>query len=340
VRVRIVEHKTSTEDITAGSSYWQKLTLDGQLNTYLVGARALGHEPVGVLYDVAKRPALRQLTATPVESRKYTKPTKADPVPRLYANQRETDETLDEYRARLREDISSDPDKYYQRGDVVRLAGEESTAAKNTWIIARWIREVQVEGKGDASAWPQNVDACHAFNSACEFWGPCSGTLSIDDPYLYKRSEEQHTELENDGKRRLPLITTSSMKTFRSCPRKYFYRYEMGYRSTSTSEALRFGTLFHLGLEEWWKTRSLDAAIAAMRAGVAADAYELVKAEELMLGYHFRWEDEPLTVVSVETQFEAPLVNPTTGAASKTWTLAGRIDAVIEAEPTEVQRVA
>lgn len=361
MKVRIVEHKTSTEDITSGSSYWKKLTLDVQLNVYLTGARALGHDPVGILYDVARRPTLQPYTATPVESRKYTLPKDrackgckknpgvthtedvdgaqvecrdgrivTAPGGKLYANLRDTDETPEEFRERLRGDIAENPDKYYQRGDIVRLAGEESAAAKNTWILARWIREVQLESGGDASAWPQNVDACHAYNSECEFWGVCSGTEVVENPYLFKRSDA-HSELEDDGKRHLPIVTMSSMKTFRSCPRKYFYRYEQGYKSTKTSEALRFGTLFHLGLEAWWKTRSVDDALAAMRAGVAADAFELVKAEELMLGYHFRWEDEPHVTVAVEAQFEAPLVNPTTGAASKTWNLSGKIDAIIEA---------
>lgn len=370
MRVRITEHKTSTEDITPGSAYWQKLTLDGQLSAYYVGARSLGYEPVDVLYDVAKRPGQKPYKATPEEDREYTKMSdrackeckKKSPAPlphtetvgkddearevacvdgrivtdsggKLYANMRAADETVEEHRLRVRADIQANPEKYYQRGRIVRMEKEERAAAKNTWILARWIREVQLDGRDDPEAWPQNVDACHTYGNACDFWGVCSGSLSLDDPHRFTRVDAQHTELSNDddGKRHLPLITMSSMKTFRSCPRKYYLRYEMGYRTVATSEALRFGTLFHLGLETWWQTVDIDAAIAAMRKGVAADAYELVRAEELMLGYHFKWEDEPLTVLAVEAEFRAPLINPATGAESKTWTLGGKIDAIVAA---------
>lgn len=365
MRVRLVEHKTSSEDIGAGSAYWRRLILDAQISTYMVGARALGFEPIEMLYDVAKRPALRPYTATPMEDRKYTEPKSrvckeckkkapaplphieqledgrevacvdgrivTDPGGRLYANMREHDETPEEFRLRLREDIASAPEKYYQRGTIVRLAEEERSAAKDAWTLARWIRETQLEGRNDPEAWPRNVDACNVYGSQCDFWGVCSGQLSLTDPLVFRRAEASHEELGgNDGKKRLPLVTMSSMKTFRSCPRKYYYRYELGYRPVDVSDALRFGTLFHKGLEVWWKTVDLAAAFTAM-AG-EADAFERVKAEELLCGYDARWRDEPLTVVAVEAEFVAPLVNPATGAESKTFQLGGKIDAIVSAE--------
>jgi hypothetical protein len=40
--VLVVEHKTSSEDVTPGSFYWSRLRMDGQVSVYFDGARALG----------------------------------------------------------------------------------------------------------------------------------------------------------------------------------------------------------------------------------------------------------------------------------------------------------
>lgn len=321
----VVEHKTSGEDIAPGSDYWRRLRLDTQSSTYLVGATALGYTPRGVLYDVARRPALRPLKATPEGSRKRTKDG------RLYAGQREVDETPDEYELRIVEDIVADPDKYFQRGLVVRLADEARAAAEDAWTVGRWIREAQLEadaGAGEA-AWPRNPDSCHQYGSHCDYWAICSGQAEPTDPTLYEVGDRANAELSADtGKRKLPVLSTSAMKTFRACPRRYYMRYERRIRSLAVSDALRFGRLFHLGLEVWWQTLDVDAALVRM-AAAESDPYELAKARALLRSYVARWGNEPLTVVGVETEFVAPLVNPRTGAASKTWELGGRIDALV-----------
>lgn len=374
IRVRGVEHKTSTEEIGPGSAYWQRLILDGQISTYNTGMRALGYEPVDFLYDVAKRPALRPSLATPEEAREYTKPRDrackeckkkvpaplphietvgegdtarevacvdgrilTDPGGKLYANMREFDETPEEFAVRLRADIAAGPEKYYQRGVVVRLEHEVRAAAKDTWLISRWIREVQLEGRNDPEAWPRNNDACFSYGNPCDFWSVCSGQAALTDETRFRRVVDAHEELATaananagDGKKRLPLVTTSSMKTFRSCPRKYYYRYELGYRTLITSDNLRFGTLFHKGLEVWWTTLDLEKAFEVMRAA-EADPFERVKAVELLRGYDARWRNEPLNVLAVEAEFVAPVVNPETGALSKTWQLGGKLDAIVAA---------
>lgn len=352
--VYVVEHKTTAIEIGPGSTYWKRLQLDAQISKYLVGSRALGHEPIGVLYDVIRKPLIRPLEATPIEKREYTKPKDkacpeckkkgagpaphtvdgltcadgrivTDPGGKLYANMREHDETPEEFRKRLRDDIAANPEKYYQRGTVVRLDEEERDAAKDAWEIAREVREAQL-----ADRWPRNVDACDAYGSFCPYFAVCAGEASIDDPTRFRDADNPHEELSKplpDDKKRLPLISSSSMKTFRSCRRKYFYAYERRRRSIVESDALRFGTLIHKGLEVWWTTVNLDMALAAM-AG-EADPFERVKAEELLRGYHARWLGEPFDVLAVEAEFVAPLVNPETGKPSQTWQRGGKIDALV-----------
>lgn len=321
----IIEHKTSSSDVEEGSPYWKRLRLDSQVSNYDVGARSLGFDPVGVLFDVIRKPRFRPLKATPVESRKYTKATKTEPS-RLYKDQREADETLDEYRARMRTDIEASPDSYYKRGIVVRSETERRDAAHDAWDVADQITLSQRTGR-----WSRNVDACERYGRFCDYFAVCTGEASIDDPVRYRKTDKKHEEL--DGKHRLPLVTTSGMKAYRRCAREYWFSYERGIRSLEQADALAFGTLVHVGLEVWWKTVDFDASMAAIGAvagpgGKQANPLHLVQAEELMRGYHARWSEERFDVLAVEREFAAPLVDPTTGKPSAVWELGGKIDAI------------
>lgn len=188
-RVLIVEHKTSSEDLTPGSDYWARLRMDSQVSTYFAGARSLGYEPAACLYDVLGKPGQKPLLATPPEARKYTKPTKAEPVPRLYANQRESDETPDEYEARMLDAIAKDPSAYVQRAEVVRLDAEREEAAADVWHVARMIRDAQLEGRH-----PRNPDACHARGSTCAYYLHCTGAERLDGPG-FRVLDDPHPEL-------------------------------------------------------------------------------------------------------------------------------------------------
>lgn len=75
-RVFVVEHKNTVADASPGSSYWEVLSLDRQLNIYVDGAAMLGYDIAGVIYDVLGRPKHDLLLTTPEEKRKYTQPTK------------------------------------------------------------------------------------------------------------------------------------------------------------------------------------------------------------------------------------------------------------------------
>lgn len=303
-KLLVVEHKTSSEDIGLGSMYWRKLTLDAQISNYLVGARTLGHEPDGVLYDVLRKPALRPLDVSA---------------------KRKTPETPDEYRARCLDAIVEKPDAYYQRGVVVRLEDEERDAAFDTWQTADAIRLARHTGR-----WPRNVDSCNDFHRMCEYWPVCSGEASIEDRALYAPPGPLHPELGEGAKKvHLPLLTSSSARTFRTCAKKYQFTYEMALRPLAAKAgALFFGQVIHKGLEAWLNTGfDLDAALAAMHVG--AYDHDAAKAEAMMRGYHARWSSDPLDVVAVEAEFTAPLLNPETGAASRTFARAGKIDAIV-----------
>jgi PD-(D/E)XK nuclease superfamily len=185
----IVEHKTSGADLSAGSTYWQRLRMDPQVSIYFSGCRSLGHEPAGCIYDVVVRPDQRPLKATPVEARKYTKATAKEPS-RLYASQREADETIDEFRARLAAMVAPNPEAYFARAEVVRLESELEESQRDVEELALQIRQGPVTG---VSA--RNPNSCFLYGRTCDFLSACDGTASLDDETKFRKTERQHEEL-------------------------------------------------------------------------------------------------------------------------------------------------
>lgn len=129
------------------------------------------------------------------------------------------------------------------------------------------------------------------------------------------------------------LLTNSRLKSARACQRLHDIEYVQCFRLAEEPEVFRFGSLVHLGLKAWWEwapelaTSRLAAAHAAVQ--LAAEPFELVRAEEMLRGYDARWVAEPYEVLAVEVEFQTPLRNPETGASSRTWRLAGKLDAVV-----------
>lgn len=260
----IVEHKTSSSDISPGSDYWRRLRLDSQISMYFDGARALGYQPTGIVYDVLAKPNLR-----------LGGPTK----------KRAEAETLDEFRERFRAAIADNPNGTYARSRLVRFDTEIDEARRDVWATARQLDQAMRLGE-----YPRNPGACWKYNSMCEFFAVCSGEATLDDPNLFHK-REGHSELSATDDTR-PALTNSRISLARECQRAHLYRYIEGYETTARRPALAFGTLVHLGLEHWWSATGdrLEAAIEAMR-GAEVEPIDLVRAEELLAGYDVRWAE-------------------------------------------------
>lgn len=219
-----VEHKTTSDDISAGTDYWRMVSaLDSQVSTYQSALKSLGLE-AETLYDVVRKVELKPFKETPEESRRYTKgKTKQCPfckktgnvpgphlvslaeeedkycdgkgsivieLPRLDARQHEQDETVEEFRERIRAHIAENPGRYYARGPIVRLERDEAEHAKDTWQIAAMIRLSE-----NADSFPRNPGACRRFHRLCEYFEVCSGNASIDNDTLFRTAEHAHEEL-------------------------------------------------------------------------------------------------------------------------------------------------
>lgn len=187
-RLALQEYKTTTKDITPGSDYWTALHMDGQLSLYVIAARQMGYEVETVLYDVTRRPLLRPYKETPLEARKYKK----DGT--LYANQRDRDETPEEYGDRVAKDIAERPDYYFARIEIARLDDDLDECRKELWQQQVMIRQMQRTG-----AWWRNPGSCFSPHS-CEYLPICKmDNLQESTPSGYVRSDVQHPELTGDA---------------------------------------------------------------------------------------------------------------------------------------------
>src|SRR6202161_4513363 len=267
MKVYLFETKTSSEDIRGGSTFWKRTLLDPQVSTYIPALQAMGHDPHGCVYDVLLKPDIRPKKATPVESRKYVQRTG-----KLYANQRETDETPEEFYQRCLDIIAEYPDRYSARGVVVRPEAEIMEAATDTWVTAAQMREskrlaTQLLEPKRLNVYPKNTDACVAWSRECDYLNVCAKMASIDDPVLFKH-EEAHVELdkgEGDLSDDLSLLTQSSMRSYRSCQRKFYYRYVLRRRPLKKSDTLATGTSIHEALDVFRRTGGdLESAILAL----------------------------------------------------------------------------
>lgn len=135
------------------------------------------------------------------------------------------------------------------------------------------------------------------------------------------------------------LLTNSRKEVARRCAREEKLVYQDGYRPAVDPEELAFGTLVHKGLEALWRAigagldeqERLRLAWAAM-ADERPDPFDLVKAEVMLASYIFVYSEDDLKnyeVLGVELEFQAPLINPETGAESRTWQQAGKLDVLL-----------
>jgi len=136
----------------------------------------------------------------------------------------------------------------------------------------------------------------------------------------------------------LPLLTNSRMSCARTCRRKHYLMYEVGLRRIRSADALRFGSGFHLGLDVKGKGATDEEAIEKATAGydicpqwANPDDWELERVilATMLAGHFWRYSQDNLQFIATEQQFRMPIVNPETGARSRTFEAAGKIDGIV-----------
>jgi hypothetical protein len=138
---------------------------------------------------VTRRPGLRPLKATPIESRKYVKATGE-----LYANLRANDETPEEYATRIAADIAERPDHYFARIEIARLDSDLAECQMEVWQQQLAIRSAQRTGH-----WYRNPGSCFG-NFQCEYLPFCQTWRDGDAaPNGFKFSSEVPPEWAGDA---------------------------------------------------------------------------------------------------------------------------------------------
>jgi hypothetical protein len=226
-KLYIIEHKTTSADIDPGSTYWLKVSgVDSQVSTYHAAMKDMGREAEATIYDVVRKVDLRPRLATPEDKRKYTKgSSKACPFckktsnvkgphlvsslgepeqycvdgriitseSRLYADQRETDESAEEYRERIRDHIAANPEHYFARAPIVRLERDEREHANDVWQTATMMALAAERG-----LYPRNAGSCERLGRLCSYFEVCSGQDSIDNDIRFRTAKTAHEELERE----------------------------------------------------------------------------------------------------------------------------------------------
>lgn len=119
------------------------------------------------------------------------------------------------------------------------------------------------------------------------------------------------------------LLTATRMTTLLSCPRKHYWRFECGIKSASDSEALRFGSAWHAGMEARWNGKTYEEALEAALTTAKTqelDEVTVAKLSAMLAAYYNVWQDDPIAELHPEIQFDRPL------EGSRTFDVAGKID--------------
>ena len=133
-------------------------------------------------------------------------------------------------------------------------------------------------------------------------------------------------------------ITTYSMwNLFRNCRRACYWRYVKQIVPLGEDERpLRFGSVIHKGLESWHGGAGLPAVLDHIDRSFVNRATDPVQKQDwhytraMMTAYAERYTAEPWEVVGVEKEFSGEIVNPATGACSRSFILAGKVDGIVK----------
>lgn len=128
----------------------------------------------------------------------------------------------------------------------------------------------------------------------------------------------------------LELWTSSRGRSFRACQRMHYFRYVQRIVALTERAPLRFGTGFHIAIEQYWLAPSGAGLEAAMAAAVLPDPFDQAKLRAMVFGYCLGWDVRRpgyiAKVIAVELQYTTPMINPASGRPSRTWVRAGKVD--------------
>ena len=134
----------------------------------------------------------------------------------------------------------------------------------------------------------------------------------------------------------VPRVSTYTMWwLFRNCRKAVDWRYLKQLVPLARDRNLHFGSIIHECLKAWHERRDLAEVrdlidrLCANRLQDEGQRRDWHLATAMMTAYAKRYAADDIEAVALERGFEGPIVNPATGAASRSFVLAGKVDGVI-----------
>jgi uncharacterized protein YxjI len=125
--------------------------------------------------------------------------------------------------------------------------------------------------------------------------------------------------------------------TFLRCPKRARFRYiDELVPLRQYSAPLWIGTLIHKALETYYQGAPMKEILEAValewdeQDPEVKDQRTLDMCVGMLMGYAERYPQDEFNVQGVEYEFNVPIVNPATKRRSKTFTLAGKVDGIVE----------
>ena len=143
-------------------------------------------------------------------------------------------------------------------------------------------------------------------------------------------------------KKELTPVTCSSLKSFKLCRKDFKLRFVDGLQPVEENDVQYLGSVVHGCLERWHGRGEKDAesTVADVLDYIDASYPDATHDEKqkknrhiartMFPGYVARYPDEDFEVVAMEKEFECPIINPDTGAASRSFYMRGKVDGLVK----------
>jgi len=132
----------------------------------------------------------------------------------------------------------------------------------------------------------------------------------------------------------IKYLTSSSLSTFRDCPRRYYYAFELQRAPVSVSDAISFGSLFHKAMEAWWQN-GMEASVELLKK--MATENEIKPEDAAKISAILKFYDAPkdkYNILGIETTFETKIRNPKGGQSFYGYRLQGKADVLLQHKDT------
>ncbi len=117
------------------------------------------------------------------------------------------------------------------------------------------------------------------------------------------------------------ILSATRMNTLLACPRRHYWRFEIGLQQERDADALRFGSAWHKCMEARATGATIEVAFqAAIMGKIELDELQVATLSGMLAGYYARYAEDVVKEVHPEVEFRLPL------AGSRSFDVAGKID--------------